>query len=85
MTLFVDQMHRGNGHGTRLLRLAEERMRQVGCTEVRTMILLHPPCFVVTEDWYEKRGYERIWPNTLMGWVEVVSSAKRPNVFGKKL
>jgi len=85
MTLFVDQLHRGNGHGTRLLQLAEEKMRQAGCTQVRTTILFHPPCFVVTEDWYEKRGYRRIWPNTVMGWVRVMVSGKPPNIFGKKI
>lgn len=85
MTLFVDRLHRGNGYGTWLLRLAEEKMWQIGCTEVQTTILLHPPCFTLTEVWYEKRGYKRIWPNTFMGWLGVVSSGKPPNVFGKKL
>lgn len=85
MTLFVDQLHRGNGYGTQLLQLAEEKMRQAGCVQVRTTILLHPPCFVVTEDWYEKRGYRRIWPNTTWGWLGVIASGKPPNVFGKKL
>lgn len=54
--LVVDEPHRGEGHGTELLRFVESWADEEGCA---FLALASPEAKTDTHDYYENRGYEK--------------------------